>query len=120
MLSGGRLALGIPSGDRPEEYPALNLPFDYIQRMWEDAPAFENTYGSPHGGMDLLPKPTTGKLPLLITGGSQQDPHLRSLEEIGVNHAALNLRFNQAGTEETLKRLAEDILPGFSGAGITE
>ncbi len=79
VLSGGRLILGIASGDRPEEYPALNLPFDdrgdrfrdsfeYIQRMGEDAPAFENTYGSPHGGMYMLPKPTTGKLPLLITG----------------------------------------------------
>ena len=48
--------------------------FDYIERMWETAPAFENAYGSPHGGMDMLPKPTSGKLPLLITGGSQQDP----------------------------------------------
>lgn len=37
-----------------------------------------------------------------------------SLEEIGVNHVALNLRFNQADTEDTLKRLADDILPEFS------
>ena len=60
VLSGGRFILGVASGDRPEEYPALNLPFDdrgnrfrdscdYIERMWQDAPAFENTYGSPHG-----------------------------------------------------------------------
>ena len=27
VLSGGRLLLGVASGDRPEEYPALNLPF---------------------------------------------------------------------------------------------
>lgn len=85
VLSGGRLILGVASGDRPEEYPALNLPFDdrgerfqasfeYIQRMAEESPAFENLYGSPYGGMDMLPKPTAGKLPLLITGGSQQDP----------------------------------------------
>ena len=85
VLSGGRLILGVASGDRPDEYPALNLPFaergdrfrasfDYIERMREDAPAFENTYGSPDGGMDMLPKPVSGKLPLLITGGSQQDP----------------------------------------------
>jgi len=190
VLSNGRLILGIASGDRPDEYPALNLPFDdrgdrfrdsfdYIKHMREDAPAFENSYGSPHGGMDMLPKPTTGRLPLLITGGSQQDPdwiarhgdgwitypreiaaqariiggwrarveavggpakpavqslyidltkdpqappqpihlgfqlganhlraYLRSLEEIGVNHVALNLRFNQADTEETMQRLA--------------
>jgi luciferase-type oxidoreductase len=197
VLSDGRLILGIASGDRPDEYPALNLPFDdrgdrfrdsfnYIENMWEDAPAFENSYGSPHGGMDMLPKPTTGRLPLLITGGSQQDPdwiarhgdgwitypreiaaqariingwrarveavggpakpavqslyidlskdpqappqpihlgfqlganhlraYLRSLEEIGVNHVALNLRFNQMDTEETMQRLADNILPDF-------
>ncbi|MES9970542.1 MAG: TIGR03571 family LLM class oxidoreductase, partial [Candidatus Thiodiazotropha sp.] len=85
VLSGGRLILGVASGDRPEEYPALNLPFDgrgerfrdsydYIRRMWEQSPAFHNSYGSPGGGMDMLPKPTAAKLPMLITGGSQQDP----------------------------------------------
>jgi luciferase-type oxidoreductase len=204
VLSGGRLILGVASGDRPDEYPALNLPFaergahfrasfDYIERMWEDAPAFENSYGSPHGGMDMLPKPTTGRMPLLITGGSQQDPdwiarhgdgwityprgiaaqariindwrtrveaaegpakpavqslyvdltkdpqsrpepihlgfrlganhlraYLKSLEEIGVNHVALNLRFNQADTEETMTRLADDILPEFSAPDFAE
>jgi len=197
-LSDGRLILGVASGDRPEEYPALNLPFaergarfrasfDYIRRMGEDAPAFENTYGSPNGGMDMLPKPASGKLPMLITGGSQQDSawiaqhgdgwmlyprhvtvqaqtirdwrarvealgrpaqpvmepfyidlaedpdtppqpihlglrlgshhlrtYLKSREEIGVNHVALNLRFNQGDIETTLKRLADDILPDFS------
>lgn len=199
VLSDGRLILGVASGDRPDEYPALNIPFDergarfrdsfdYIKRMSENMPAFENSYGSPHDGMDMLPKPTACKLPLLITGGSQQDPdwiaghgdgwityprsiaaqadiisdwrtrieavgepakpavqslyvdlakdpqappqpihlgfrlgsnhlraYLKSLEEIGVNHVALNLRFNQADTEETMKRLADDILPDFSG-----
>ena len=85
VLSGGRLILGVASGDRPEEYPALNQPFeqrgdrfrdsfDYIQHMWENSPAFENSYGSPGEDMDMLPKPVAGKLPLLITGGSRQDP----------------------------------------------
>jgi len=198
-LSGGRLILGIASGDRPEEYPALDLPFaergtrfrasyDYIRRMSEDAPSFENFYGSPNGGMDMLPKPSAGKLPLLITGGSQQDAswiaqngdgwmtyprnlqvqarviqdwreqvavaggpakpimqplyvdiaeepdalpqpihlgfrlgtrhlraHLEALGDIGVNHVALNLRFNQADIETTMRRLANDILPDFTG-----
>ena len=41
--------------------------------------------------------------------------YLKSLEEIGVNHVALNLRFNQAHIETTLNCLAEDILPDFSG-----
>ncbi|NEO84979.1 MAG: LLM class oxidoreductase [Spirulina sp. SIO3F2] len=198
VLSGGRLILGVASGDRPEEYPALNLSygdrsarfresFGYIRRMGEATPAFENHYGSPRGGMDMLPKPTAGKLPLLITGGSQQAPewiaqngdgwmtyprnpvlqaqviqdwqarvesvgrpaqpvmqplyidliddpdappqpihlgfrlginalrtYLKSLEAIGVNHVALNLRFNQTNVETTLKRLADELLPDFA------
>lgn len=198
-LSGGRLILGVASGDRPQEYPALNVPypergarfaasFEYIDRMREDTPAFENThYGRPGGGMDMLPKPAAGKLPLLITGGSQQDPdwiathgdgwmiyprhtavqarvisdwrarvraarrpakpvmqplyvdladdpqappqpmhlgfrlgtrhlrdHLASLQAIGVNHVALNLRFNRADIETTLRRVADDVLPDFT------
>lgn len=195
QLSGGRLILGIASGDRPEEYPAMDLSFtergarfrdgyDYIRRMSEPAPAFTNAYGSPGGGMDMLPKPVAGRLPMLITGGSQQneawiaqhgdgwmlyprnadlqsriirnwrgrvaaeggpgqpvmeplyvdladDPgappepihlgmrvgtrclcrYLQTRREIGVNHVALNLRFNRADIEATLKRLADEILP---------
>lgn len=198
ILSGGRLILGVASGDRPEEYPALGLPFetrgaqfrnsfDYIRQMNENTPVFNNPLGTVGEGMDMLPKPHAGKLPLLITGGSQQDPdwvaqngdgwmiyprntalqariirdwrervkamgepnkpvlqplyidfaedpetlphpihlgfrmgarylrdYLASLEEIGVNHVALNLRFNQADIETTLKRLANDVLPDFS------
>ncbi|MDV7145857.1 LLM class oxidoreductase [Tropicimonas sp. TH_r6] len=197
-LSGGRLLLGVASGDRPEEYPAMNLSFedrgarfresyDYIRRMAEERPAFENRFGMPRGGMDMLPKPVSERLPMLITGGSQQSPewvaahgdgwmtfprataaqaqvigdyrarivaagladkpvmqplyvdlaadpdaapqpihlgfragvnhlraYLKSIEEIGVNHVGLNLRFNQADIETTLKRLAEDVLPDFS------
>ena len=135
----------------------------------------------------MLPKPTAGKLPLLITGASQQSPdwiaqhgdgwmlyprenqrqaqiikkwrsdvaaagrsahpvmqplyidltedpqatpqpihlgyrlgvkqlhvHLKSLEAIGINHVALNLRFNNANIETTLQCLADEILPDFS------
>ena len=40
--------------------------------------------------------------------------YLKSLEEIGINHVALNLRFNRADIETTLKRLADDILPEFA------
>lgn len=32
VLSGGRLILGVASGDRPEEYPALNRPYNHS--MW--------------------------------------------------------------------------------------
>ena len=198
VLSGGRLILGVASGDRPEEYPAMNIPFDdrderfresfeYIRRMSESAPAFQSAFGNPGGGLDMLPKPAAGKLPLLITGSSRQTPdwvarhgdgwmtypratavqaqivrewrarveaagrrakpvmqpiyvdlvqdseappqpihlgfrlgarhllaYLKSLEQIGVNHVAINLRFNQADTETTLQRLAGEILPDFT------
>lgn len=198
VLSGGRLILGIASGDRPEEFPAMGLPYeqrgklfresyDYIRQMGEQAPHFGNSFGSVADGIDMLPKPVSGRLPLLVTGGSQQaadwiaanadgwityprpavqqsyviddyrarigavgesdkpvmeplyldlaaDPdarprpihlgmhvginllreYMRSREEIGVNHVALNLRFNQADTEDTLRKLADDILPDFA------
>ncbi|MCV6610807.1 MAG: LLM class oxidoreductase [Amphritea sp.] len=198
VLSGGRLILGVASGDRPEEYPALNQTFedrgerfrssfDYIQRMWETCPEFSNAYGSLGGGLDMLPKPEQGRFPLLITGASQQSPewianngdgwmlyprelslqtkiisdwrqrtveagrsaqpamqplyidlvdddaaratpihlgyrlginslrkYLQTLQEIGINHVALNLRFNEADTETTLRRLADQILPDFT------
>lgn len=201
QLSGGRLILGIASGDRPDEYPALKKTyanrgerfrdsFEYIRRMADSAPAFENRYGQTNGEVDLLPKPAAGKIPMLITGGSQQEPqwgarnsdglityprniddqanavrswrngipgkteaskpvmqslyidlladpdappqpihlgfrsgikflktYLKSLEKIGVNHVALNLRFNQADTEQTILYLAEDLLPEFSAQG---
>ena len=199
QLSGGRLIMGVASGDRPDEYPAMNLPFsdrgkrfresfEYIQHMDRRPLAFDNAYGNVCGGLDMLPKPASGRLPLLITGGSQQDPkwiaqngdgwmvypsetavqekvlanwhagteasglhpkpamqplyidmledphartrpihlgrrlgthhlrtYLRRLEAIGVNHVALNLRFNHADTESTLMRLATEVLPDFSG-----
>ena len=197
VLSGGRLILGVASGDRPEEYPALRIPFaersarfresfDYITRMSEDAPTFDSFYGRPRG-IDMLPKPTAARLPLLITGSSRQDPewlarhgdgwmtypralplqeriisdwrarveaagrlakpvmqplyvaladdpgapprpihlgfrtgarylrsHLEALQEIGVNHVALNLRFDGGNVETTIRRLADDVLPAFS------
>ena len=198
VLSDGRLILGVASGDRPEEYPALNQTFEdrgerfresfaYIQHMWEEHPVFDNAYGSPYGGMDMLPKPTGGKFPMMITGASQQSPdwlaqngdgwityprpiatqariiadwrermknygrspqpamqslyidlvdnddappvpihlgyrlgvkhlmaYLQSMQEIGMNHVAINLRLNTADIERTLERLAQDTLPAFS------
>ncbi|MEM9630679.1 MAG: LLM class oxidoreductase [Pseudomonadota bacterium] len=197
VLSGGRLILGVASGDRPEEYPALDLAFEsrgerfresfaYIREMAAKDPAFENAFGKLSGAIDMLPKPVAGKLPMLVTGGSQQDPewiagngdgwmtyprrldvqehvvaewrrrvmsagaydkpvmqplyvdlaeepdatprpihlgfrlgvnhlrtYLKSLEAFGVNHVALNLRFNETKMERTLNLLADELLPDF-------
>lgn len=85
VLSNGRLILGIASGDRPQEYPALNIQFEergarfresfeYISEVWKENAEFQNILGSPYGGMDMLPKPLNGKVPMLITGASQQSP----------------------------------------------
>lgn len=198
QLSGGRVLLGVASGDRPEEYPATGMTFhdrgdrfrdsmDYIRAMAESYPSLNNDHGSLAGGMDMLPKPQGEGLPLLITGGSQQSPdwvaqngdgwmtyprdavsqgrvvadyrrriadagltnkpvmqslyvdlvedpnaapspihlgfrsgvnflrgYLQEVQALGINHVALNLRFNQADIETTLQRLSEDLLPDFS------
>ncbi|MEL6675452.1 MAG: LLM class oxidoreductase [Bacteroidota bacterium] len=196
-LSEGRLLLGIASGDRPKEYPAMNIPFEergarfresyaYIRAMEAAFPQVSNDFGELDGALDLLPKAFAAKLPLLITGGSQQpmewiaahgdgwmvyprnpiyqehvlkhfrekvaeanrppqpvmqplhidlaeDPnqlptpihlgfrsgikyllqHLKALQNIGIHHVALNLRFNQADVESTLQEIAKEILPAF-------
>ncbi|MEM6550503.1 MAG: LLM class flavin-dependent oxidoreductase, partial [Pseudomonadota bacterium] len=83
VLSGGRLLLGIASGDRPEEYPALNMSFEdrgerfrerfaYIRAVGGNHPRHQGTHGALDGRIDMLPKPTGPRLPLLVTGGSRQ------------------------------------------------
>ncbi|MFC5586128.1 LLM class oxidoreductase [Nitratireductor kimnyeongensis] len=200
VLSGGRLLLGVASGDRPEEYPALNMSFpdrgarfrdsmDYIRAMAEDYPRIATAQGILSGDIDMLPKPVAGRLPLLVTGGSRQSPewvaqngdgwmtyprdaaeqgrvvanyrlrlaeaglrdkpvmqslyvdlvvppntpprpihlgfrsgtdflrrYLSELRDLGINHVALNLRFNGADIEDTMHRLAGALLPDFSNA----
>lgn len=198
FLSGGRLLLGIASGDRPEEYPAMNMDFAtrgarfrdsvaYIRAMAEAYPHLDSAQGSLVGGADMLPKPVGSRLPLIITGGAQQAPdwvaqngdgwmtyprdaasqgrvvrdyrrriseagsqnkpvlqslyvdlqaddnaaprpihlgfasgavflrnYLREIQQLGINHVALNLRLNTADVEDTLKRLADQLFPEFS------
>ena len=201
QLSGGRLLLGVASGDRPEEYPALGMTFpdrgarfrdsfDYIRAMAGDDPSYAGSHRTLSGTMDMLPKPAAGRIPMLITGGSQQSPdwiaqhgdgwmtyprsagaqaqlvsqyrdntvqaggvpkpvmqslyvdlvaepdaeptpihlgfrsgvtflksYLNELQSNGINHVALNLRFNHADIEDTLKRLADTLLPDFPSQG---
>lgn len=198
VLSNGRLLLGVASGDRPEEYPAMNMEFGsrserfrecvaYIRAMAEDYPHVQTDHGHLFGRADMLPKPTGARLPLLVTGGSRQHPdwvaehsdgwityprdpasqgrvvadyrqrvaalgqpnkpvvqslyvdvqpdadapprpihlgfasgtnflreYLSEVRALGINHVALNLRFNGADVEDTMKRIAHDLLPEFS------
>lgn len=85
FISKGRLLLGIASGDRYEEYPAMNIEYDnrgekfqesfeYISKMRETNPSFSSSLGVLDGTLDMLPKPYNEKFPLLITGASQQNP----------------------------------------------
>lgn len=197
VLSGGRLILGVASGDRPEEYPAMNRDFEargdafresfeYIRAMGAPLATVNNSLGTVDPSMDMLPKPAGAKLPLLVTGSSRQSPdwiaehsdgwmtyprpvvaqgrvlrdwrarltdmgqppkpvlqplyidladdpdappspihlgfrcghrtlvrYLQQLEELGVNHIALNLRFSSGPVQSTLEALADHVLPPF-------
>ncbi|MEM1362147.1 MAG: LLM class oxidoreductase [Pseudomonadota bacterium] len=201
QLSGGRLLLGVASGDRPEEYPALNMSYqdrgmrfresiEYIRAVGQDRPRYSGAHGTLKGDIDMLPKPVGSRVPLLITGGSQQEPvwvaengdgwmtyprdaatqarvvadyrqrvadagvgdkpvmqslyidllpdpdagprpihlgfqsgitylatYLRALQRQGINHVALNLRFNAAEIDDTMKRLADTLLSEFGSEG---
>lgn len=198
QLSNGRMILGVASGDRPQEYPAMNVDYEtrgalfqdaftYIRKAQKSFPAFDSRYyGSMDGHVDMLPKPTSCKLPVLMTGSSRQtlewnaknadgwmnyprnsyqqkyaideyrslvkqygdfdkpfmqplyldltedkdfkpepihlglrtginylNEYFQQLQEIGVNHVALNLRFNTIDIEETLHRISEEVIPHF-------
>ncbi|HAA10844.1 MAG TPA: LLM class flavin-dependent oxidoreductase, partial [Cytophagales bacterium] len=83
QLSGGPLVLGVASGDRPDEYPALGVAFEqrgqlfreafqYIRKAGEPFPTLETQhYGPLTGQTDVLPKPVGAHLPMLLTGYSQ-------------------------------------------------
>ena len=198
QLTDGRLIMGIASGDRYEEYPAMNIDynsrgegfreaFNYIRKAQEDFPKMDkNRFGAFNGTIDMLPKPYGNKIPLLVTGHSQQNiewvaenadgwmyyprnlymqaqnikewralipkaqqfdkpflqplyvdlqeeddfkpigihlgirtginyliEYLYQLQSIGVNHLAINLRFNTNGIEKTMEALAEKLLSQF-------
>ncbi|WP_276274011.1 LLM class oxidoreductase [Haloarcula litorea] len=83
-LSGGRLVVGVASGDRDPEYPAFDVARDErgqlvreriaaLRTLWrEEYPSIEGEWGELDGDLDVLPKPTTETLPLLPTGNARQ------------------------------------------------
>lgn len=197
QLSNGRLLLGVASGDRPEEFPAMAMSYadrgerfrhsiDYLRAAASNQAVVSNAHGELSGELDLLPKPVAGHLPLFITGGAQQSPewvashgdgwmtyprdaktqarlvndyrqrsratgapikpvmqslyvdlvedasaapqpihlgfrsgihflkeYLLELRAHGINHVALNLRFNSQDVETTMRRLADELLVDF-------
>ncbi|MEM1323217.1 MAG: LLM class oxidoreductase [Bacteroidota bacterium] len=198
QLSGGRLLLGVASGDRYEEYPAMGIDYERRGALFRDAFAYirgaqeafpqltSEHYGQLNGQIEVLPKPTGHKIPMLITGHSRQSlewnaehgdgwmyyprnlyqqqativqwrqlvaaeqdydkpfmqplyvdlqedddfmpqpihlgfrigvhhliDYFQQLQSIGVNHVALNLRFQSGAVEQALERLASRVLPHF-------
>ncbi len=87
VLSGGRMLLGVASGDRPVEYPAFGLEEEFQTRGERFREAFEffrvatesaypsatfPKFGSLDGTVDLIPKPAFQRIPMLVTGQSRQ------------------------------------------------
>lgn len=85
QLLGGRFLLGMAGGDRPEEYPAFGVPFETRAERYRDAHAqIRSTsevefpvhrsqfYGVLSGTLNLVPKPVSGRLPLIAIGRSGQ------------------------------------------------
>lgn len=82
QLSGGRLVLGVASGDRAIEFPAFRVDYEarghlfqqnlrvVRQALDETFPCIQSEYGIIRGA-DLIPKATT-RLPVLVTGSSRQ------------------------------------------------
>lgn len=115
QLSGGRLVMGIASGDRPVEFPAYGQDHGQRGERFAQSVAYFRqlmhtgtlSIDSPLGklnGVELLPKPVTGAIPLLVTGSSGQ-----SLAWIG-EHADGWLTYPEAThTAQGPQRLAEKI-----------
>jgi luciferase-type oxidoreductase len=85
QLLRGRFLLGLSSGDRVKEYPAFGLDFANRAERYRDAlDVIKVVTGSPFprhrsdhygvltGTIDLIPKPVTGKLPLIAIGRAGQ------------------------------------------------
>lgn len=84
-LSGGRLILGVASGDRPVEYPLLGLDFEsrgdafrgsvaYLRDAWQEGNGLPLGDGRYDTSLDLLPKPVQSPIPMIIAGHGRQSP----------------------------------------------
>lgn len=76
QLSGGRLLLGVASGDRPVEYPVFGRDFDARGGAFREQVAMLRDWGAAAlpPGVALLPRPAQPGLPLLVAGLAQQTP----------------------------------------------
>ena len=82
-LSGGRLLMGVATGDRDPEYGAFGVDADqrgelfresvrWLRELWTTAyPELDGAWGTLDGSLDLRPKPDA-PIPLLPTGHARQ------------------------------------------------
>jgi len=198
QLSGGRLLLGVASGDRPVEFPAFGVDPEQRDRLFREyLEVFRQVQrssfvpltwsGGTLEGCDLIPKPTTAEIPFFVTGHSRQTLEwiarcshgwisyprtpktqqlivenwraavhaecgdvfkpftqslyidltdnsqtpprpihlgyqlgryhlislLQRLQEIGVNHVIINLKYGQRPAGEVIEELGQFVLPDF-------
>ncbi|QSI28901.1 TIGR03571 family LLM class oxidoreductase [Variovorax sp. RKNM96] len=75
-LSGGRLMLGVASGDRPVEYPIFGRDYASRGERFREQVAMVRDWGAAAlpDGIELLPRPQQNPLPLLVAGLAQQTP----------------------------------------------
>lgn len=83
QFTGGRLVLGIASGDRAVEFPAFGIEHEtrgaqfreqveYLNSVWgQTNPQIHGSYGT-LAAVDVVPKPVSKRVPLIVTGNSQQ------------------------------------------------
>jgi luciferase-type oxidoreductase len=86
QLSGGRLILGLSSGDRAVEYPAFGIDYETRAERYQEGvqliktvtqnsfPSASSThFGNLTGAIDLIPKPVGKRIPTLVVGRARQD-----------------------------------------------
>lgn len=122
-LSGGRLILGVASGDRPVEYPLLGLDFERRGAAFREAVEYMRTAWTPGGlplgdrsrepSLDLLPRPVQPRIPMIVAGKAQQSD--------AWIEANMDGRFVYPGTVERLTAQSEAwrAAKGESGAFVT-
>jgi luciferase-type oxidoreductase len=76
-LSGGRLILGVASGDRPGEYPSFGVDFPSRGEQYRTSVAalraiWHESAELPNDRIKVLPSPENGSIPLIAVGRGQQ------------------------------------------------
>lgn len=96
QLSGGRLVLGLSSGDRAGDYPMFGIDYDTRGERYREAYGVMRTvsehhfpryrsehFGAADGHLDLVPMPRFGRVPTIAVGHAQQGMDWLAREQDG-------------------------------------